>query len=118
MLALPASAQTPSKPAAKSSNPITVNIRTAGELAEACNASPSGPAEAARLNFCNGFAQGVIQTERQHANGAKFCFPSPAPKRSETMKEFAAWVGADATRKDQVASAAFLRFMTGRFPCK
>jgi hypothetical protein len=33
------------------------------------------------------------------------------------MKEFAGWVRADASRKDELASVAFLRFMAGRFPC-
>ncbi len=42
---------------------------------------------------------------------------SPSLKRSETMKEFAVWVRANVTRKDDMASAAFLRFMAGKFPC-
>jgi hypothetical protein len=33
------------------------------------------------------------------------------------MKEFSSWVRADASRKDDVASVAFFRFMAGRFPC-
>jgi hypothetical protein len=96
---------------------VNVNIRTAGDLADACTAIPTSQTSFARLNFCNGFAQGVLQTERQNSSGAKFCVPSPSPKRSETMKEFASWVRADASRKDEVASVAFLRFMAGRFPC-
>jgi hypothetical protein len=56
-------------------------------------------------------------TDRQSPSGTKICMPTPSPKRSVTMKEFASWVRAEASRKDEVASAAFLRFMAGRFPC-
>jgi hypothetical protein len=97
--------------------PGEFNIRTAGDLADACTVSPTNQTGFARLNFCNGFAQGIIQTNSQNPNGTKICIPNPSPKRSETMKEFAGWVRADATRKDEVASVAFLRFMAGRFSC-
>ena len=98
--------------------PVNVNIRTAGDLADACTVTPNSRTSFARLNFCNGFAQGVLQTQGQNPSGAKICVPSPSPKRSETMKEFASWVRADASRRDDVASVAFLRFMAGRFPCQ
>jgi hypothetical protein len=90
---------------------LTITIRTAGDLADACSASTP-----ALLNFCNGFAQGVVQTERQDGK-SKICFPSPAPKRTETMKEFALWVKADAARRKEQASAGLIKFMAGRFPC-
>ena len=100
----------------KEPSPVSINIRTAGDLADACTLSPKSKVDFARLNFCNGFAQGVLQTNGQNP-GTKICLPTPPPKRSETMKEFAAWVRADAIRKDAVASVGFLRFMAGRFPC-
>jgi Rap1a immunity proteins len=95
----------------------SINIRSAGDLADACTVTPASKANFARLNFCNGFAQGILQTNGQNSNGTKICLPSPSPKRSETMKEFASWVRADISRKDDLASVAFLRFMGGRFPC-
>jgi Rap1a immunity proteins len=102
---------------APTSTPVSINIRTAGDLADACTVSPTSQTSFARLNFCNGFAQGIIQTNTQNPSGTKICIPNPSPKRSETMKEFAGWVRADASRKDELASVAFLRFMAGRFPC-
>ena len=108
-------AAAPTKP--PTSTPVSINIRTAGDLADACTLSPTSKISFARLNFCNGFAQGIIQTNSQDQNGTKICIPSPSPKRSETMKEFASWVRADASRKDELASVTFLRFMAGRFPC-
>ena len=105
------SVQSPTAP------PVSVNIRTAGDLAEACTVTPTSKASFARLNFCNGFAQGILQTNTQNSNGTKICMPNPSPKRSETMKEFATWVRADVSRKDDLASVAFLRFMAGKFRC-
>jgi len=96
---------------------ISINIRSASDLADACTVTPTSKADFARLNFCNGFAQGILQTNGQNPNGTKICLPNPSPKRSETMKEFASWVRADISRKDDLASVAFLRFMAGRFPC-
>ena len=97
---------------------MNVNIRTASDLADACTVIPNSRTSFARLNFCSGFAQGVLQTERQNPSGTKICVPSPSPKRSETMKEFASWVRVDTSRRDGVASVAFLQFMAGRFPCR
>ena len=97
--------------------PVSINIRTAGDLADACTTRPADRVSFARLNFRNGFAQGVLQMDRQSPSGTKICLPDPSPKRSQTMREFAGWVRADVSRKDEVASVAFLRFMAGRFPC-
>lgn len=103
--------------ATRKAAPISVNVKTAGDLANACTIKPANKADFARLNFCNGFAQGVLQTNQQSQNGTKICVPNPSPKRSETMIEFARWVRADASRTDDLASTAFLQFMAGRFPC-
>lgn len=111
----PIYAAAPTKPPVPAA--ISINIRLAGDLAEACTVTRTSKTNFARLNFCNGFAQGILQTNGQSLNGTKICLPSPSPKRSETMKEFASWVRADISRKDDLASVAFLRFMAGRFPC-
>ena len=110
--ALPAVAAQPKAP------PVSINIRTAGDLAVACSARPVSPGNAALLNFCNGFAQGIVQTERLNPEGSKICLPTPARKRSETMKQFVTWVMADATRKKEDASAGLIRFMSDRYSCK
>ena len=89
----------------------SLNIRTAEDLAVACAARPTTPSNAAMLNFCNGFAQGVVQSESQNPGGSKICFPKPAPKRGETMAEYAKWVSADAARKTDVASVSLIRLL-------
>jgi hypothetical protein len=65
--------------------PVNLNIRTTGDLADACTVSPTNQTSFAQLDFCNGFAQGMIQTNSQNPNGTKICIPNPSPKRSETM---------------------------------
>ena len=106
-----APAQSPPPPS------LNLNIRTADDLAGACTTAPTSNASAASLNFCNGFAQGILQTNAQNTGGTKICIPNPSPRRSVTMKEFAGWVRSDPSRRVEVASVAFLRFMAGRFPC-
>lgn len=108
--AVPAIAAPPQAPA------VSIDI-TAGDLAVACSAKPDSPGNAALLNFCNGFAQGVVQTERLNPGGSKICLSTPAPKRSETMKGFVTWVMADAARKKESASTGFIRFMSEQYPC-
>ena len=51
--------------------PVSLNIRTAVELADACTTAPTNQPSFARLNFCNGFAQGVLQTDRQNPRPAE-----------------------------------------------
>ena len=114
--AAPIRAAKPAQSQAKPS-PISLNVRTASDLADACTVPPNSKVSFASLNFCTGFAQGILQTNAQNSNGTKICMPNPSPKRSDTMKEFAVWVRADASRKDDLASVAFLRFMAGKFPC-
>ena len=111
-----AAGQQPTSP--PRSPPPSINIRTSGDLAEACTVAPTSKASFARLNFCNGFAQGVLQTNSANSDGTKICMPNPAPKRGDTMKEFANWVRTDAPRRVEVASVGFLRFMANRFPCR
>jgi hypothetical protein len=115
MCVLPAQAAPPAKSA--KAPPVVINIRTASDLAAACTVRPTSRTEFARLNFCNGFAQGVLQTDQQSQSATKICIPNRSPKRSDTMNEFARWVQADVSRKNELASVAFLQFMAGRFPC-
>jgi hypothetical protein len=62
---------------------VSLNIRSAEDLAVACSARPTTPSNAASLNFCNGFAQGVVQSENQNDGGPKICFPKPIRFMSE-----------------------------------
>ncbi len=104
MLAAPAHAQ----------RPIALHARTAGELAELCTASPREPAAEAKVNYCHGFAQGVVDLELMH--GKPFCIPQ-GTSRDATLAEFARWVGAQAERRSAKAVPALLGFLAERYPC-
>jgi Rap1a immunity proteins len=98
---------------------IDIRAQTAGDLAEICAARPGEPAADAKINFCLGFAQGVIDLDLEHAGDKKpFCIPRPGPSRRETMTQFARWVGEASDRRSMPAAAGVIRFMGERFPCK
>ena len=70
LLALPAQAQ----------RSVSLQARTAGDLADLCAANPKEPLGDAKINFCHGFAQGAITVEQRHTEGKKpFCFPTRRP---------------------------------------
>jgi hypothetical protein len=97
---------------------VSLHVRSAGDLAEMCGASPNEPTGAARLNYCSGFAQGVVDLDLRHAGGKKpFCFP-PDIKREVTLHEFASWVRAVPSRGSEEATSELLRYLAERYPCK
>jgi hypothetical protein len=108
VLALPAQAQ----------RKVSLQARSAGDLAALCAANPKDPQGDAKINFCHGFAQGAIATELRHSEGAKpFCFPTPAPTRTETMREFVNWVSAEPQHKTPPAIEGLFQFLGERYPC-
>ncbi|HVZ07341.1 Rap1a/Tai family immunity protein [Rhodopila sp.] len=103
---------------ALAAEPITIRTGTAGELANACAANPKEPGADARINFCHGFAQGAITTQLRTGGDKKpFCFPNPAPKRTETMNEFVRWVRADGSRASLNSADGLFQFLAQRYPC-
>jgi hypothetical protein len=99
--------------------PIDVNVKTAGELSDACAANPKDPAGQALINYCIGYGQGAVAAVLQRPEDKKlFCISTPPPQRIVTMREFASWVRAIPTRRSEPAEEGFLHFMAERFPCK
>ncbi len=96
---------------------ISLHVRNAGDLADMCSANPRDPTGDARLNYCNGFAQGVIDLELRHSTARPFCFP-PDLKREVTMHDFASWVRAVPSRASEEPTGTLLRFLAERYPCK
>lgn len=98
---------------------VTLQARTAGELADLCAANPKEALGDAKINFCHGYAQGAVTVELKQNNAKKpFCFPNPAPNRTATMGEFVSWVRAMPDRKPLPAVDGLFRFLGERFPCK
>jgi hypothetical protein len=99
--------------------PITLQARTAGDLAALCGADPSSPGADAKINFCHGFAQGAVDARLRFSTEAKsFCFPNPTPPRTATMREFVAWVRGMPANRDMPVLDGLFKFLGERFPCK
>ena len=93
-------------------------MRTAGDLAELCGANPHEAGADAKINYCHGFAQGVVDVEMQKAGDKKpFCFPSPAPTRSATLALFVTWAH-DSAHRSEGAVDGLMHFLGERYPCK
>lgn len=105
--------------AASAAQPINLHARNAGELAELCGPNPKEPGADAKINYCDGFAQGAIDVELHYAGDKKpFCFPTPAPSRRATMGEFVNWVRALPAHRTLNAAAGLFQFLGERYPCK
>lgn len=99
--------------------PIILQARTAGDLAALCAADPNSAGADAKINFCHGFAQGAVDVRMHVAADKKpFCFPSPTPNRSATMREFVAWVRSTPANRDMPVLDGLFKFLGERFPCK
>jgi hypothetical protein len=108
----------PTLTATAHAQPISLHIRTAGDMADMCSADPRSPTGPARLNYCSGFAQGAVDVRLRVAGDKKpFCI-TPGTKREVTLREFAGWVKAAPSRRSDDALNALFRFLAERFPCK
>jgi len=97
---------------------VSLHARTAADLAGLCTANPRDATGPARLNYCDGFAQGAVDVELRHAGATKpFCI-TPGTKREVTLHEFASWVRAVPSRESDEASSALFHFLAERYPCK
>lgn len=94
---------------------VSLHVRSAGELAELCTVNPRAPAAEAKINFCHGFTQGVVDVELMH--GKPFCWPSPPPSRDATLEQFARWVRAQPDRERENPVIGLMQFLRERYPC-
>src|SRR5277367_4608866 len=93
------------------------HVRNAGDLAALCGADPREAGGAARVNYCDGFAQGAVDVELRHPSTKPFCIP-PGTKREVTLHEFATWVRAVSSRASDEATSGLFHFLGERYPCK
>jgi len=96
-------------------------VRTTGDLAALCAPRPVDPHAIAKLNFCHGFAQGVLSGELERVRASqgtrRICLPSPGPTRTQTLAEFVKWVQAIPANANELAAAGLLKFLGERYPC-
>lgn len=98
---------------------INLSARTAGDLAALCGAKSGTPRTDAGINFCSGFAQGVVDVLLGTAGATKpFCFPSPPPTRTATLAQFVDWVRSVPEHAQLPAAKGLAQFLGERFPCK
>jgi hypothetical protein len=98
---------------------ISLHARTSGDLAALCSADPGTAGADAKINYCHGFAQGAVDARIQLGGDKKpFCFPTPTPSRSSTMKEFVGWVRSMPANRDMPVLEGLFKFLGERFPCK
>jgi hypothetical protein len=96
---------------------INIHARTAGELAALCGARPGNPRADAGINYCHGFAQGVVDV-LLGGTTKPFCFPNPPPTRTATLAQFDDWVRAVPEHAQLPAAKSLAQFLGERFPCK
>jgi hypothetical protein len=102
---------------AQAQQAVSLHVRTAGDLAAMCSASPREATGPARLNYCSGFAQGAVDVELKHATPKPFCIP-PGTTREATLHEFSTWVRAASSRASDDAATGLFHFLAERYPCK
>lgn len=97
-------------------------VHTTGQLVALCTAAPSDPLAAPAVNFCHGFAVGVVRVlQEQDADnpGAKplFCLPAKGLSRNQALSEFVQWVSADPSRMSMPATDGVAGFLAANYPC-
>ncbi|HEX5326850.1 MAG TPA: Rap1a/Tai family immunity protein [Acetobacteraceae bacterium] len=95
-------------------------LRNAGDLVAVCSADPSDRLMTAAVNFCHGFAIGVLRTlqDQQTAMRSKlFCITEPPPTRSETITRFVEWAKSRPDVLQQKPEDAVLAYLRAQFPC-
>ena len=107
--------------AAHAATEANFGAKTTGDLVELCEATPDNAIGTAAVNFCQGFALGVVLAEMQNMaafRGPKpFCLPNPPPSRNEALGEFVKWARASPDRMSATSTDGLFRFLSERYPC-
>jgi len=96
--------------------------KTTRDLIALCSATKDDPLMVAAVNYCQGFAEGIVETGEAYATTVPaihkpFCIPNPPPTNGEALAAFTTWANADPTRLDDPAIVGVLRFVTTTYPC-
>jgi hypothetical protein len=96
--------------------------RTTGDLVALCSASKDDPLMTAAANFCEGFAEGVVEValgyeETTRPSRRPFCLPDPKPSHDVALGQFISWANADPKRLDEPPAVGFVRFLVHQYPC-
>lgn len=107
--------------AALAATEANFDVKSTGDLAELCGATPDNGVGTAAVNFCEGYFQGAVTVEMLNMaafRGPKlFCLPDPPPTRAATMSEFVSWARAAPDHLAQSPTDGLFRFLRERYPC-
>jgi hypothetical protein len=96
-------------------------VKTTGDVVALCDPQGNGPIDNAGINFCDGFAQGVVLTEQEHEAGRGgrklFCLPDPPPTRNEAIADFVKWARASPDRLNITPVDGLITYLGDRYPC-
>jgi hypothetical protein len=76
----------------------------------------------AAVNFCNGFAEGVVELSLGYDTISRkdrhaFCLPTPKPSHNDAVAQLAIWANAEPKRLDEPAAVGLVRFLVHQYPC-
>jgi hypothetical protein len=95
--------------------------KSTGDVVALCSPQSNSVLDNAGINFCDGFAQGVVLTEQQHEAGPRgskfFCLPDPAPTRNDAMAGFVKWANTSPDRLNMPAVDGLISFLRDSYPC-
>lgn len=102
--------------------PANFLLHSTADLTALCAAGPADPMATAAVNFCDGFAIGVVRAlEKVDAAEPRgrglFCLPAERPSRSSAIAEFVRWANADPARLRTPAEDGLAAFLAATFPC-
>ena len=105
--------------AAQAQRPITLHVRTAGDLAALCGANPHEAGADAKINYCHGFAQGVVDVElSQGRRQEAVLLPQPGTEPHRDDGPIRRLDPRAAGACERRCGDGLMHFLGERYPCK
>ena len=103
-------------------SPDEFSVSTTGQLVALCSAQSTDPLATPALNFCHGFAVGVVRALQEEdaadpRGKPMFCLPANGVQRNQAVSEFVQWASADPSRMSMPATDGIAGFLAARYPC-
>ena len=107
---------------AQPADPAFMSPTTMRDFVGYCAAAPADPLFSAKVNFCQGFAEGAIAVERSYDAAMPrmrkmFCIPQPAPSRNAAVADLVVWMNNNPSHGGDAPADGLFRFLGDRFPC-
>jgi hypothetical protein len=95
-------------------------LRTAGDLVQACSVKPDHPLHANAMGFCHGLLVGAYRVYEStvKAEDRLVCPPSAMPTRAKVMNDFVAWAGSRPQYMKDAPVDTLFRYLAEAYPCR